>query len=251
MRTQQIITLALGDLGVLGLGESLDTPEANDALIRLNLLVSSLQLDPPWAYIVNKVSKTLTAGTSTYTIGPGAAIDTPRPDIPPDYASLTLSITAPTPVEVPVAVYTKQQYQRLPIKTLQSGLVRGIYIDQAFNANGYATLFVWPVPTIGTTALNLWLPGVAVGQFADLAVTDYTFPPGYLLAIIKSLAVDLAVPYGRPVTPELYRAQADALTRVERTNAQNHLDELQAPEAATMAGGYGGRAWNYRTDDYT
>lgn len=247
MTSNDFITLALTDLDVIGVGETPSAEEMADGFIKLNLLADAWQLERPWIYHVIRVAKTLSAGTASYTIGTGAAINTPRPDFAPEAARLVLDIAATTPIEVPIQVLTDVQWSAIPQKTLTSTLVRGVYYDFDFAAaTGFGLVYVWPVPTVSTTRLMLDLPGVSVGQFADYT-TDYAFPPGYKRAVYKNLVVELATGHGRPLTDKMVRDALESREVIQIANARTPV--LRADEVSALAMG-GRHGFDMRLGDF-
>lgn len=247
MTSADFITLALTDLDVIGVGETPSASEMLDGFAKLNLLADAWQLERPWIYHVVRVTKTLTAATASYTIGTGAAISTPRPDFAPERAGLILDIAAATPIENPIQVLTDAQWQAIPQKTLTSPLVRGVYYDFSFaTATGFGLVYVWPVPTVSTTQLVLYLPGVSVGQFANYT-TDYTFPPGYKRAVYKNLVIELATGHGRPLTQKMVDDATESRAVIQIANARTPVLRCDEVSALSMGGRHG---WDYRLGDW-
>jgi hypothetical protein len=215
MTGQELCELALEEIGVLGEGETADADTASSCLRRANLLIDELFLDRQWLHRVNRVTKTLAAGTASYTIGSGGSINTVRP-IFIDSAKLIIDTGAATPTEIDLDILTDQRWQDEPQKTLQSSLSQAIYYDHDWSA-GLGLIYPWPIPNVGTTALVLNLPGVHVTEFADLT-TDYTFAPGYKSALIANLAKRLTTPFGKALSAELQERAVDTLARVKRAN---------------------------------
>lgn len=77
----QIIKASLYDLGVLADGEAVPASMAQDALRRLNNLVSGFQLQPGMSNAVVRYVFPLTDNQQTYTVGLGGDFDIPRPEI--------------------------------------------------------------------------------------------------------------------------------------------------------------------------
>ncbi len=69
-----------------------------------------------------------------------------------------------------------------------------------------------------------------IAGFSDLT-TNYDFPPGYQDALEYNLAVRLAIPYGRMVTPELRQMASDSLALIKRQNYK--LTDLAIDPALT------------------
>jgi hypothetical protein len=241
------IKLALSDIDVIGVGETPSAEEAADGLVKLNLMLDSWELDRPWIYQRVRFPHTLTANVASYTIGLGAAINTPRPSFPFERAGLILDTTAATPIEVPITVMDDDDWARIGQKTLTSTYIRGVYHDFSFaSATGYGLVYVWPIPTLSNTQAVLYLPGVGLAQFANLTTT-YLFPKGVKFALWKNLIVQLARTHGRPITRDMVVEAEEAKGKVEAVNARTPLLRNDAL-AAMPTGGRG--TFDIRTGDW-
>lgn len=214
MTAGSLIARSLKLLGVIAAGETADADDSLDALDTLNDLVDAWALDTLWIYTVARVTKTLTVGTATYTIGTGGSISTARPAWI-ESALLILDSTVTPPTEIPLEVLTDQRWQGTAHKTL-SGQPMAVFYDRADTA-GLGTVNVYPVTSQANQSLVLYLPSQPVASFADLT-TDYTFPPGYKRALRYNLAIELAPEYGKSVPQELAMIAATSLADVRRAN---------------------------------
>lgn len=217
-----------------GTGEAPTADEASDALTWLNSMIDAWGLHTLTKYFLRRVTHALVSGTASYSIGSGGTINIVRPTEIRN-AGLILDTAAATVVEAPIAVLTDDEYARWPTKTLQTTYVRGIWYDKNWSA-GRGLIYVLPIPNVSTTQLVLYAPD-AIAEFADLATTDYTFPPGYEHAIEYNLAVRLAGPFGRSV-PDFVLSEARAsLVVLKRANLR--LAEVSIDP--TFLGGRGRR----------
>lgn len=95
---ESIITASLVDLGVLQPGTSPSAGQSRDALTRLNHMVSGWRTQYGTVTAVERLIFNLVANQQTYTIGPGAEFDVPRP-LSIDGAGLLLNgLSAPQAV---------------------------------------------------------------------------------------------------------------------------------------------------------
>lgn len=211
----EFITGALHDLGVLAEGEAPSGQEAADALIVLNQMADALGIERLILYEIVRTTQTLTASTASYTIGTGGTINIVRP-VWIDHAGLVVDTTATPPVEIPISVLTDDEYARWPSKTLTSTQPYAIWYDYKWTA-GLGTVFVLPIPTVSTTQLVLYTPGVAVAQFANLS-TVYTFPPGYQRALRKNLALEIAPMFHASPSPLLVNQAIESKAAIKRAN---------------------------------
>lgn len=178
--------------GLLRAGRTGSSEQYADGLLRLNDMIDAWALENLTIYYMPRTTKALTSGTATYTIGTGGNINIVRPTRI-EAAALIIDTSADPETEVPIDVFTPQDWEGVRQKDLTSPYVQGIYYDFGWTA-GLARITVWPVPTIDITSLVLYTLQ-ALTAFADL-VTNYTFPPGYAEALRYQLALRLAPEFG-------------------------------------------------------
>ncbi len=202
---------ALLDLGYLGAGQQVDAAEAVDFFDALKTLVDGFPTQRLGMHEMKRVEHPLLALAASYTIGPGGEIDTPRPEFI-DGARLVINAnaTANQQQETAVRVLSDGEWQSIGQKGLRTSYVTGIWYDYAFDSLGRGNLHVYPVPSAAGTTLALYLPQVAVGQFADYDTTDYTWAPGAARMLRKMLALELAPICQVPITAELRLASRRA-----------------------------------------
>ncbi len=136
--------------------------------------------------------------------------------------------TATNPVEIPRALITDDAYQMLRLKQLSSLLWTDVYYNATYG-RGLGTIFLWPTPTTAINDFVLYRADQIAG-FSDLT-TNYDFPPGYQDALEYNLAIRLAIPYGRMLTPELRQMAGDSLALIKRQNYK--LTDLAVDPALT------------------
>ena len=75
----ELITLALKQSGVLGVGQTASAEDMNDAFKLLQMMLGQWQVDRFMVFhlVTNSI---LCTGQQSYTIGPGGNINIPRPD---------------------------------------------------------------------------------------------------------------------------------------------------------------------------
>lgn len=215
MTGYDFVRRALLLIGAIGAGETLDPDDAQDGLDALNDLVDSWRLDTLWATTITRATKVLAASTATYTIGSGGAINIERPDWI-DAAGLILVTSGVPQTEIPIEVFTDQRWQGIPSKDLTAAVVSGLHYRHDYTA-GLGTIELWPVPSVGTSTLVLYVPDVPITAFAD-GITAYTFAPGVKRAIRYNLAIELAPEHGRSVTSEIATIAERSLSAVKRRN---------------------------------
>jgi hypothetical protein len=199
-----LITDAMGELGLVGAGQ---TPTSNDAdlcLRYLNRLFerwSNMRLLQP---VLTQISVTMT-GAASYTLGPGGSPVTVRP-----MKVLSVTYVDAGGLESPVDILTREQWDAIPNKA-----DTGTYPECVWYApeltNG--VLYVYPKPSAGTLKVDC----LAVMQSLALSAT-LTLPAGYESAIVATLADDIAGQFGRPVPADVRRRAAGAVRALKRTN---------------------------------
>jgi hypothetical protein len=213
-----VITDALGDIGVLAEGEVPSAAQAALGLRAMNNLVDQWKAEKLVIYTTTRTLKTITVSDGEYTVGSGADINIARPVF---IDHINLVDTAPAPdLETPLTKLTDETYAAIAQKALTSALPTSWYYNPTFPLG---TLTLWPVPTQSGLQLALYVP-TAVTEFT--ATSDsVSLPPGYKRMLVKSLAVELLPSYGRQPDPLLLRQAASAEGVVKRSNAR--LVELQ------------------------
>ena len=151
-----------------------------------------------------------------YTIGDGGDFDTTRPPNQQSIPSANLILTATSPeVRVPLGIYTDQAYDANKIPGMSNTQPTGLYYNPTY-ASGLGSIFLWPVPTVDTNDLELFLKQ-AIAQFAN-GTTPYDLPDGAEDAITYQLAKRLAGPYGRQMSAEDLRIATETLGTFTRSN---------------------------------
>lgn len=238
-----IVSASLRKIGSLAAGDVPSATAAADALKILNVMIDAWGIQRSFMLSQLRTVTTLGASTSSYSLGSGGDIDIVRPQFI-ERAGLIIDTTADTPSETPIEVLTDQRWAAVRMKTLTSRLVQAIYYDRAWSA-GLANIYVYPVPTVGTTQLVLY-SAVATARFAD-TTTAYLLPPGYQEAFEFNLAVRLAGEWGKTVT-----AHVDEIARHSKYNiaiANLVPSELGCDPAMTVNDNRGGGTFNWMTNN--
>lgn len=244
MTARELITDVLTDIKVLGAGENLQPEDAVFCLRSLNQWIDGLALDRRTKFFRVRTTKALASGTDTYTIGTGGDINIVRPtEIDHDGARLIIDSSADPTTEIPVHVFTDQEWQAIAQKELESPLVRGLRYDRNWSA-GLARIYLWPIPNAGGTSLVLYTDQ-ALAQFANLT-TDYTFPPGYERFFRTNFRAEIAGAgsYNKTLTREQSQQAIEARRLVKRANDR--------PVAAGMDAALlkNEHTFNYRTGEF-
>lgn len=229
-----IIRSAFETIGVLGEGQTLDSAKGADGLRRLNLMMSSLSIQPASIPVVAREVFDMTSGkgspTNPYTIGIGANLNTARPATQNSIVGVGLILTSSDPdVEIPRTVYTDAAYQAIQVKDLSDTLFTGLYYNATFETTGFGKVFLWPVPNTPDNDLVLYIRK-ALSSFAD-QTTSYELPPGCEEMLGYNLALRLCAPYSVPVSEDVMMFARSSMAIYKRGNYK--LVDLQQDPATT------------------
>jgi len=235
----QLIKQAYRDAGVLGIGETLQAEDVNDALRKLNWMMDE------WAQqrwlVYHLVEKSLLCtGAVSYTVGPGGDIDmTPRPN---SLNSAVIQISNPSgqqttyPMDI---LQAYEDYQRIGLKTLV-GPGRVVFLDTAWPLGN---LYVWPVPQASLYTLKL-LFKVSLTNITSLT-TDINLPPAYESAMHWNLAMRLLPAAGdTQPNPVLILNAKNSLRVLRLSNAQ--VRRLSMPQGIPRRGYFDAAAGIWR-----
>lgn len=238
---RSIITDAYLEIGVIPFGSALSDGLASLGLGRLQMLINAWKAEQCALFLQERQVFTLTAGTSTFTIGDGGDIDTQRPVWIEGVNYIVPGSTGQTgTVEVPMAPLSNDQYMALSIKDLESGLPQQFY----YNATvPLGTMFIWPTVTQDVDLAVYLQQGIDEPATLDTVVLG---PPGYSEAFLYQLALRLCGPTGRPIPPQLPAMAASAFLRMQRPNADPGILGVDAALDPNL-----GNAFNVLTGNWT
>jgi hypothetical protein len=202
-----LIRKALGKLLVIGTQDTLSSSEMDDGLDALNLMLDSWRLERLSLWSMTQASKVLTGGVASYTIGPGADIDTIRP------TQIQDAYVRGANVDYPVDVIGQVQYDSIAYKPT-TGIPRKMFYSAAYPIG---TLNLYPVPISSAYTLFLNYYG-EIESFTNIA-DAYSLAPGYARAVIFNLAVDLAPDFNKTAPPEVVKMAAQSKRYIKRINS--------------------------------
>lgn len=217
---RDIITAALKDAGVIGVGQAVSAEDASDALLRLNGMMAQWARRRWLVYHLVDVSFQAT-GALSYSIGSGGDIAFTRPNrIEAAFFRQTAGVPG-NQVDYPLDIMnSREDYNRIALKAMQS------FPQYLFYDSGYplGNVFIWPVPTnLYEIHLSIKIP---LQTFANLSdVID--LPPEYEEAIRLNLGVRLRPSHQLPADPQLTALAKVALNTLKNSNAQ--IPTLQMP----------------------
>lgn len=227
---RSLIADALTELNILGEGETASAALASFALQRLQYQVEAWQADRLAIAVTNRVTFTLASGDNTMTIGAGGDINTARPSWI-NAMNYIIPGSSP-PVESPLGPMDDDSYANLSIKTLSSSLPTEFYYQ---NTTPLGTFFFWPTVTQDVD-MAVYIPqGIAAPTTLDSVLVGAA---GVNEAFLYQLAVRLAAPLGRTVSPSLQQMAAESFARYKRPNTQPGLLGVDQALVSSYGGGY-------------
>lgn len=204
---ETIINRALRLNGSIASGEGGSPEELADGLVSLNTMLKSWDSDRLTVYAKRRDVVNLSNGTQTYTVGIGGALNIPRP-----VSLLSVAAVSSSGLALPMELIGAEDWGAIVEKTVSGTMPRKLYNN---NAYPLATFYIWPVPS-GVPQLDIYA-WIQLTQF--VAISDaFDFPPGYELAIVSNLAMQIAPEYGRGVTADLGRMAQASLMNLQKLN---------------------------------
>lgn len=218
----QIVGDAFALLNVFLPGESVPSNDGEYARRLLNDMLSEWAQRAMMIPVIARERFDLVANqggpTNPYTIGDGGDFDTQKPANQNSIVAANLILTASSPeVRVPLGLLTDQAYDAFQVPAQTNTQPTALYYNPTY-ANDLGSIYIWPVPTISTNDLELFIQK-AIAQFADLSTTYY-LPDGVPKALKYNLADQLQVPYGRTLAPAAQRFAVSSLGTVKRSNTK-------------------------------
>jgi hypothetical protein len=230
MTPLDIITLALKKAGVVGVGQTPEAEDTNDAFSDLNMMLGQWSRRRWLVFHLVDVAKVST-GAASYTVGPGGDFNVARPDRIESAYVRSLQQPAPNRPDYPLSVVTSMEdYAAVGLKSIV-GFPRRVFLDSGFPTG---TLYPWPIPTTGLYEIHLLFKADLTG-FANLT-DDINLPPEYQEAILYNLAVRLAASYKEPLDPVVVAIAKSSLNTVRSSNVQ--IATLKLPDDLVRSGAY-------------
>jgi hypothetical protein len=201
-----LIDRALRILVQTNSGESPTTQERTDALEALNAMLESWRNERLMCYAIRTENLTLVSGQSSYTIGPAGNLVTTRP------VEILSAYVLNNNYSYDVRMINQFDYAAICAKTSSSTWPEFAYYQPSMPTG---TLFVYPVPTSGSTLVLLTRTPVlalSLGETIDL-------PPGWKDAIAYNLAIRLAPEYQAPLSSEIVGIARETKNNIKRMNS--------------------------------
>lgn len=203
-----IINDSLFYIGAYGPGETVATEDQTFALRSVNRLLDgwSVQKLSP---IGVKTALYAFSGAASYTYGPGKTWAAATRPIKVKAAS---TITA-SGIETPAQIVTAEEWVGIRDKART-----GLFARQLLYDGGYPTGIVYVTPMPATGNCSLWTYE-AIVDFAALTDT-VALPPGYETALVKAFALEMCIPFGRPIPDGLPQLAQAAMMTIQALNAE-------------------------------
>jgi len=200
-------------------GATLTTAEQAETLDEFNTFLEALSIERLMCYTVTQDSYLLTASTATYTIGPGATINTARPTKLVDPCWVRDS----SAYDYPLTIIPIETYGRLTDKSSAATIPTHIYYDAGFSATSTASLTVYPAPSVG---LTLYIHSLKQFTSVSTQSVNLALPQGYKLFLESNFAVHLAAGL-TPISAELAKIARDSKADIRRLNLPNMVMRVE------------------------
>lgn len=228
-----IITDSMVEIGAYSPGETLAANHQALGLLRFQNQLNSWQADMLTLNLQDRDTFALTAGTNTFTIGPGGNLNTARP-VFIEGMNYVVPGTSPA-TEVPMGPMDDDSYMGLSQKSLSSSLPTLYYYNATFTPTApWGTMFVWPTVSQNVTLVLYLSRGIDVPATLTTSVGG---PQGYAEAFMYQLALRLCGPMARPMPDGLPEMAAASYARMKRPNIEPGL--LAVDQALTPTYGSG------------
>ena len=214
------INRALRLLGILAEGETPSAAMSQDALMALNQMIESWNIERLSVFCTQDQVFMWPAGEYIRTLGPSGNFIGLRPVLVDDS---TYYRDPGTNVSFGIKFINQQQYDGIAVKTVTS-----TYPQVCFVNMGYPniTMTIYPRPTREVEWHIISVQELT--QPAEL-VTEMHFPPGYLRAFTYNLAMEIAPEFGVEPSPQVQRIAMTSKRNLKRIN--NPDDVMSMPYA--------------------
>lgn len=204
----EIITEAMRHIGMLNAGETPNADDSDACLTALNTLIDAWNLPSLTQYTTQDGTATLSAGSTSLTIGPSQNINVTRP------VRIELgSWVRYDGLDYEMDQITEAEYNAIGTKNLAGFVPRYFYYDAGASTG---TIYYYPAPAAAVVVHHPL--ATQFTAFANLT-TDYTFPQGYRRAMVFNLAKEIAPTFTEAGPPPFVVAQAaTSLRLVKRAN---------------------------------
>lgn len=225
-----IINQALKKSGVLGVGQTAQAEDINDALADLNDLLSMWNVERWLVYHLVTVS-VLSTGAQSYTVGNGQDFDVARPDRIESAFLRLVNATEPNQVDYPLQIIeSREDYDLISLKRL------GTFPTHIFYDSDYPVgrAYPWPIPQANMYEVHISLKQ-HLSAFTSI-YQDVSLPAEYINALKWNLAERLRPSYQLPRDEQVSAFARGSLAVIRGANAQ--IPSLLMPNDLTRNGRY-------------
>jgi hypothetical protein len=232
---RDIVTLAMKEAGILGVGQTLLAEDVNDGFTYLQRMMKQWQRKR-WLVNANQQIQAQGNNAISNTVGPGGYFNVdPRPNQIKGGYFYQLN-TGQTPISLPLSpVFSYEDYVRITVKQLNTQPEYFFYDNQ--NNNGLGNVYIWPIPSPDYQIILLAQVGLGWPASLDSVCT---LPDEYIEAIHYNLALRLCSAYGRAPQQSTVMLAKDSRDTVRTANVQ--IPELLMPSG--LRNGKAFSLWN-------
>lgn len=223
----KLMNLAALDAGIVGNGQTLSGEDTETVFDTLNQMIALWRTSELEVYCQQQIVVPAT-GAATYTIGPGATVDTVRPTSVSAAAWRNGTQLADLVYTLRVMV-NLEDWQKLTTQALQAWPSAVLY-EPTFPLG---TLYVWPQVSGGQFELITKFPFPEYASIGD----DMNLPPEYDAPVRFNLAKWIAAAFSTPLRPDIAQLAATTLKALKRSNAR--VRNLQMPAGVPSGQGIG------------
>lgn len=244
MTAYDLINSGLRLVGVISGEEAASTSDANQSLMVLNDMIDAWNAERNAIYTTRIDDFPFVNAKQVYTLGTGGDFNIPRPARIDGMSSILLNDPS-NPVEVPMSMYTVDQWQnQVPVKVVNGSFPLICYDGGEFPLR---KLTFWPIPTGQPTSCRIYGWQALAAQ---TLASQVTFPPGYSEALRYNLAVRLAAEFSVPAANYASATVAtlaiQGLARIKSMNAPDlnlQSDLLPSPAGYNWVADMFGLPW--------
>lgn len=216
--TLNLITDVLLDMGVIADQETPTAAQSVGALVKLNDLIESWNIDPLKLYGSTQNLIPFVANQQIYTIGLGGNLNITRPD---EITAAFVRSTSQAPSQqqdIPLQVLTTEEWANIPVKGMTGTFPFAVWFNMT---NPLIAAHVTPIPTGSNYSMMFF----DTNPISALALsTVLSFPNGYKRALKYGLYIELAPSYQIEIPQSIALLAQASKASVDRQNTE--INEL-------------------------
>jgi hypothetical protein len=208
-----VIYLALREIGVTAIGDTVDPGVSQEALLVLNMIRAEWSEHSKnytvfdQTFTVPQIQQRITMGTSSTVVG-----DIPvRPYSIDKIIAIWGSVT--NGLNVPLSIEPYENYRSLPLTSV-AAVPSKAYIDTSFPIQS-----IWLYPAISPGYSIRVIGSAYLAEYENIG-NDYMDPPEYFGPLVNALALSMATKFGVDLPPDTYARLQSGLGHI-RSNLFN------------------------------